>query len=39
MRDNISKQFLRRFFSPLQHWRLMKWTEAMTDLFYWWRKK
>lgn len=35
----MSKEFLREFFSPLQHHRLMKWAEAMSGLIFWWRKK
>lgn len=33
------KQFMREFFSPLQHWRMMKIIEHMQAFFNSWKDK
>ena len=32
------KQFMREFYSPMQHWRIMKFIEHMKEFFNSWKK-
>jgi hypothetical protein len=36
--SNDTKEFVREFWSKLQHWRLMKIAEHLREAALWWKK-